>query len=212
MDCGSLVHRSPAPHLFPCAAGGLHSDRSPERTVRFIPSCSRSSSEFLRCHSLPFPFGTGFTARVSSLFATSPGASTRLADIPSQRYVPSAGVLNLSTAFSAHRLRGLVSSRNRVQGHSARSGAHLLCAAAASSSERAAPLPLSTGPLSRTGSGVHDPAPSASRLLSAPSSYRGELVVSLPSGHSPLRVSAPPGPILSAAVPAYPGASAHEVI
>jgi len=67
-----------APRLFPCAAGGHLSDRSPERTVRFISSCSRSSSEFLRSLSRPFPFGIRLAARVSSLFATSPGASTHL--------------------------------------------------------------------------------------------------------------------------------------
>jgi len=111
---------------------------------------------------------------------------------PGPRYVPSAGALNLSTAFSALRLHGLVSSRSRIQGIHARSGAYLLHAATASSSEASAPLPLLTG---RSPARVWRPQPvtSASRPSSAWSSRSRESVVSLPSGHSPPRVCAPPG-------------------
>jgi len=51
--------------------------------------------------------GAGLTARVSSLFATSPDCVHSSRGFPRPRYVPSAGALNLSTAFSALRLSGL---------------------------------------------------------------------------------------------------------
>jgi hypothetical protein len=71
------VHRGPCRHAcFHARRVDSRSSRSPERTVRLMPSCSRSSSEFLRSHSRPLPFGSRPTARVSFLFATSPGAST----------------------------------------------------------------------------------------------------------------------------------------
>jgi len=78
------------------------SGRSPEQ---FAQDHSLVLGLLFRVPSLSSPAltlsGVGLTARVSALFATSPGASTHLEDIPSPRYVPSAGVLNLSTAFSA---------------------------------------------------------------------------------------------------------------
>jgi len=119
--------------------GCIPSSRSPERTVRFIPSCSRSSSEFLRSLSRPFPYRDRATARVSSLFATSPGASTQLE-----------GSQVLDTfrpqVFSTSRrlspppaLRACFVPQPRP-GTFARSGASILCAAAASSSEASCPL------------------------------------------------------------------------
>jgi hypothetical protein len=86
----------------------LHSVQPfPERTVRFIPSCSRSSSEFLRSLSRPVPYRD--QADCQGLFPlrdiTGCVHSTR--GFPSPRYVPSAGILNLSTAFSASGSAGL---------------------------------------------------------------------------------------------------------
>lgn len=77
VQCGALG--SPPSTVAPC----FHARRvysgyqpSPERTVRFISSGFDASSEFLRSNSRPDPFGTRLPARVSSLFVTSPGAST----------------------------------------------------------------------------------------------------------------------------------------
>jgi hypothetical protein len=83
---------------------------------RFIPLCSRSSSEFLRSLSRPLPFGCGPYCQGLVPLRGLTGCVHLCRGFPSPRYVPSAGVLNLSTAFSAHRLHGPVSSRNRVQG------------------------------------------------------------------------------------------------
>jgi hypothetical protein len=119
--------------------GCIPSSRSPERTVRFIPSCSRSSSEFLRSLSCPFPYRD--QADCQGLFPlrdiTGCVHSTR--GFPSPRYVPSAGVLNLSTAFSASGSAGLFHPATASRTF-ARSGAYLICAAAASSSEASCPL------------------------------------------------------------------------
>jgi hypothetical protein len=193
---GYWVHRALSTTPVSERGGRIPSSRSPERTVRFIPSCSRSSSEFLRSLSRPFPFGIRQLPGSLPLFATSPGASTRLE-----------GSQVLDTfrpqVFSTSRrlspppaLRACCIPQPRP-GTFARSGASFSAQLPLPRRKRAAPLPLLTGPLSGTSSGVHDPAPSASRPSSAPSSCLGKLVVSLPSGHSPLRVSSPPGPILS---------------
>jgi len=152
-----------APRLFPCAVRCAFRPAVPLSELSGSFPRARDASEFLRSHSRPFPFGIRLSARVSSLFATSPGASTRLEGFPSPRYVPSAGVLNLSTAFSALRLRGLVSSRSRLQGRSARSGAcHLRAVAAFLIGSVLPPCRCSPAALQNK-SGVHDPAPSTSR-------------------------------------------------
>jgi len=192
---GYWVHRTLSTTPVSERGGRIPSNRSPERTVRFIPSCSRSSSEFLRSLSRPFPFGIGQLPgslpssrhhRVRPLDSRVPKSSIRSVRRCSQ---PLDGFLRL-------RLCRLVASRSRVQDICSFRG-FLSAQLPLPHRKRAAPLPLFTGPLSGTSSGVHDPAPSASRPSSAPSSYLGKLVVSLPSGHSPLRVSSPPGPILS---------------
>jgi len=206
-----LVHRAPSRRTcFHARRVDSRSSRSPERTVRLMPSCSRSSSEFLRSHSRPLPFRSRPTARVSFLFATSPGASTCSRTFQAlDTFRPQ--VFSTSRRLSPPpALRACFIPQPRP-GHFARSGVLLLCAAAASSSEASCPLAVVRRAALQNESGVHDPAPSASRPSSAPSSHLGGLVVNLPSGHSPLRVSAPPGPILSPLPPAYPGASALEV-
>lgn len=206
-----MVHRAPSRRTcFHARRVDSRSNRSPERTVRLMPSCSRSSSEFLRSHSRPLPFRSRPTARVSFLFATSPGASTCSRTFQAlDTFRPQ--VFSTSRRLSPPpALRACFIPQPRP-GHFARSGVLLLCAAAASSSEASCPLAVVRRAALQNESGVHDPAPSASRPSSAPSSHLGGLVVNLPSGHSPLRVSAPPGPILSPLPPAYPGASALEV-
>jgi hypothetical protein len=98
-------------------ASNSPSGRSLNKLLRFIPSCSRSSSEFLRSLSRPpIPFGSGPYCQGLVPLRGSTGCVHFTRGFPSPRYVPSAGALNLSTAFSAHRLHGLVSSRSRVQG------------------------------------------------------------------------------------------------
>jgi len=92
--------------LFPCGACSLVTSRP----LSVLPGSSTrlaASSEFLRSHSRPNPFGLELAARVSSLFAISLEQVHSLRGFPSPRYVPSAGVRNLSTAFSVLQLAGL---------------------------------------------------------------------------------------------------------
>jgi len=103
----------------------------------FILSCVASSSEFLRLPTGPLlavrlrPTGGFFPLRGVTRWRP---LSRR---IPSLRYVPSAGFLNLSTASSATRLCGLVSSHSHVQGF--RSG---VCPRQAAVPTRRRPCPL----------------------------------------------------------------------
>jgi len=84
------------------------SGRSLNKLLRFIPSCSRSSSEFLRSLSRPpVPFGSGPYCQGLVPLRGSTGCVHFTRGFPSPRYVPSAGVLNLSTAFSASGFAGL---------------------------------------------------------------------------------------------------------
>jgi len=121
---------------------GFSIDRPPDPYVSgFILPCFVSSSEFLRPHSHPNPFGSGSTAWVSSLFATAPRAFTSHEAFQSslrsvlRRSQPLDGLLRA-------RLRGLISSRSRVQGSFLVQG-FLSPRSNPSSSEGTAPLPLS---------------------------------------------------------------------
>ena len=155
------VHRAPG-H---CMSGGpryvgLPAVRGPRRFRRaprvsrptvprnfrcgFIPSCVPSSSEFLR-----LPTGPRLAVRLRPAGGFFPlrgftGRRPRARRIPSLRYVPSSGFLNLSTACSATRLCGLVSSHSHVQGF--RSG---VCSpqAAVPTHRRPCPLALTAVPL-----------------------------------------------------------------
>jgi len=73
---------APPPVCFhPC--GQLSRPTVPRASQRgFILSCRLSSSEFLRPSSRPSPFEVATPARVSSLFAASPAASTRRVGTP----------------------------------------------------------------------------------------------------------------------------------
>jgi len=72
----------------------------------FILSCLVSSSEFLRRSSFFAPFGAKRPARVSSLFAASPGAATCAEALPLPlRSAP--GFLSLATVCSASGFAGL---------------------------------------------------------------------------------------------------------
>jgi hypothetical protein len=135
---GYWVHRTLSTTPVSERGGRIPSNRSPERTVRFIPSCSRSSSEFLRSLSRPVPFGirqlpgslpSSRHHRVRPLDSRVPKSSIRSVRRCSQ---PLDGFLRL-------RLCRLVASRSRVQGHLLVQGLPL-CAAAASSSEASCPL------------------------------------------------------------------------
>jgi hypothetical protein len=99
---------------------------SPEpASSRFILPWRPSSSEFLRSHRPPAVFRRGLTypgSRPSSRHHSERVHFSRR--LPSLRSVPSSGFRNLSTVFSALRLRGLLSSRSHVQG-CRRSGASL---------------------------------------------------------------------------------------
>jgi len=164
------------------------SSRSPERTVRFIPSCSRSSSEFLRSHSRPFPFGIRPPARVSSLFATSPGASTRLEGSQVlDTFRPQ--VFSTSRRLSPHPASRACFIPQPPPGTSARSGAYLLRAAAAFLIGSELP-PCRCSPAAlQNESGVHIRRPRLRGLDPRGARTFGWSVVSLPSGRSPLRVS-----------------------
>jgi len=113
--------------------------------------------------------------------------------LPSPRYVPSSGVLSLSTVYSALRLCRLVPSHSRVQGPP-RSG-----------SSRSPQPPFLVGrslPPRRRNSPAHRPKPMpTSAFLDLEVLIRVEQrsdgsAVSLASSRSPLRVSSPPGPLL----------------
>jgi len=131
-------------------------------------------------------------ARVSSLSAASPIGVHSSCRHARQRYVPSTGFLNLSTACSTDRLRGLVASRSHAQG-SFRSGASpdpkpsWLIASAC--------LPAVIG-LPLTGI----PAAMSARLgfeALLPGSKRStESLFRLPRGRSPLRIQPPSGSAL----------------
>jgi len=98
-------------HLFPCVRHG--SDRPSTRRgppgfiLRFARPLSRAPSP----PTPPVPFRVGRPARVSVLFATSPGASTYSRGDSNPRYVPSSGGHSLSTVCSALQLRGLFHPR-----------------------------------------------------------------------------------------------------
>jgi hypothetical protein len=112
--------------LFPCGRRFPVELPSPEpASSRFILPWRPSSSEFLRFHLPPNifrcrPHRPG--SRPSSRHPQS--ASTLLRRVPSLRFVPSSGFLNLSTVCSAPCVCELVSSRSHVQG-CRRSGASL---------------------------------------------------------------------------------------
>jgi len=139
----------------------------------------------------PVPFREQASCQGFGPRATFPGASTHLEASQvldtfrpqvlstSRRLSPRSGSTGLFRPAAASRAF-------------ARSGACLLHAATASSSEASSPLPLLTG---RSPARVWRPQPvtSASRPSSAWSSRSRESVVSLPSGRSPPRVCAPPG-------------------
>ena len=111
-----------------------------------FPRASRSSSEFLR-----LPTGPPLAVRLrpaGGLFPLRGVTRWRPLSrrIPSLRYVPSSGFLNLSTVSSATRLCGLVSSHSHVQGF--RSGVYSRSAAAPT---RRRPCPLVLIGVSLTG-------------------------------------------------------------
>lgn len=98
--------------LFPCPRAPDRIDRPP--SVRRLASslrCRTASSELLRTHLRPFPFGTGSLPGFSTLLATSPGRVHRSRSPPELRFVPSPGVHSLSTVYSAPWLRGLFHPR-----------------------------------------------------------------------------------------------------
>jgi len=102
--------------------------------------------------------GVSLPARVSSLSATSPKTRPLARGFPSPRYVPSAGALNLSTAFSALRLLGLFhpSAASRVF---ARPGASHLRAASPPHRSALPPCRCAHRPLARTNPDCHDQGP-----------------------------------------------------
>jgi len=94
--------------VFPCARAVLPADRSPDRFRAQVHSSVLALP--FRVPSLRIPprsFRTRLPAWVSSLFATPPERVHSPRGFPSPRYVPSSGVLSLSTSYSALRLAGL---------------------------------------------------------------------------------------------------------
>jgi len=86
-----------------------------------ILSCPTSPSKFLRRSSWATPFGVTGPAWVSTLFATSPVASTHTGEHP----LPLRSAHRLSQPLDGllrHRFCGLVSSRSHVQGFTAVQG------------------------------------------------------------------------------------------
>lgn len=139
------------------------SSRSPEQ---FAQDHSLVLGLLFRVPSLSSPAltlsGVGLTARVSTLFATSPGAST-LSRTSQALDTFRPQVFTTSRRLSPHTALGLVSSHSRVQGAHARSGASHLRAAIVSSSERSAPLPLRSPAARQDESWRPRSVPSASR-------------------------------------------------
>jgi hypothetical protein len=98
--------------------------------VRENSRSSRSPEQFAQVHPLvlkilfrvpslslpPAPFREQAYCQGSVPLRDVTGCVHSSRGFPSPRYVPSAGVLNLSTAFSASRLHGPISSRSRLQG------------------------------------------------------------------------------------------------
>jgi len=145
-----LVHRAPSRRTcFHARRVDSRSSRSPERTVRLMPSCSRSSSEFLRSHSRPLPFRSRPTARVSFLFATSSGASTCSRTFQAlDTFRPQ--VFSTSRRLSPPpALRACFIPQPRP-GHLLVQGLSFSAQPLLPHRKRAAPLPLFAGPLSRT--------------------------------------------------------------
>jgi len=127
-------------------AAKSRSSRSPEQSAQVHPLVLEV---LFRVPSLHFsrpriPFGSGPYCQGLVPLCGVTGCVHSSRGFPSPRYVPSAGAHNLSTAFSAPRLHGLVSSRSRIQGVSLVQG-YPLRAAVGSSSDRPAPLPLFDG-------------------------------------------------------------------
>jgi len=156
--------------------------------IGFIPSCLVSPSEFLRpspCRS----FRSCRPAGVSSLFATSPLAST-ITGLPGSPLRSVLRFLQPLDGLRRPRLRGLIASRCHVQGFHRSGGSpdpqpHRLVTG---SCPRAVVLRALTGKPAATLGGLDFEA-----LLRGPmrSSRQG---VSLPRGRSPLRLSPPSGP------------------
>jgi len=182
--------------LFPCPGQrNLVPTVRLDKLPRFIPSCSRSSSEFLRSLSRPLPFGSRLTARVSALFATRPAASTHLEGSQvldtfrpqvfstSRRFPPQAGSTGLFHPAAASRVHG--SFRDLPSR-----------AAIVTSSGRPAPSPLFDGrsrgriPTATAG------ALGLEALIRAGARARRGWRLNRPRGRFPLRVSSPPGPVL----------------
>lgn len=142
--------------------------------ISFRPfTCANCSGSFPRARappqssfalfSRPCPFGRRLYCQ--GLFPRrdiTGDASTHLEEFPSPRYVPSAGALNLSTAFSALRLLGLFHPR---------AASRVLCSfrglpsprSDRASSVRSAPLPLRSPAAHQDESWCPRLAPSASR-------------------------------------------------
>jgi hypothetical protein len=128
----TVADRWPSPRiaavlLFPgCGPASCLSYRPLNQlSSRFILPWRSSSSEFLRSN-LPLIVSRREQTYPGSLPSSRHhrSASTFSRRLPSPRFVPSSGFLNLSTVFSALRLHRLIPSRRHVQG-CRRSGASL---------------------------------------------------------------------------------------
>lgn len=130
-------------HLFPSGSVTDFDNRSPGSFPIQVHSSVPSYS--FRVPSFSFPLELfrerAYLPGISVLFAVQPERVHSLRGVPSSRYVPSLGFLNLSTVYSASWRHGFISPRNRVQDSSPFRGFHP-SHSRAFSSKAPAPLPL----------------------------------------------------------------------
>jgi len=174
--------------LFPCPRAPDRFDRPP--SVRRLVSslrCRTASSELLRAHLRPYPFGSGSLPGFSTLIATSPGRVHQSRSPPELHSVPSSGVHSLSTVYSASWLRGLLHPRAAYRVPSRSGASH---SAQRLRPHRAALPPCRWPPGRSVSLSARRPhqAASTSRPRSAQSSVHTGSVMSLADGRSPPRV------------------------
>jgi len=162
--------------------------------LRIIPSCSGSSSEFLRSLLPPSPF-RAWALLPGSLPSSRHHRVRPLISRTSQvldTFRPQ--VFTTSRRLSPHPALGLVSSRSHVQDLPLVQGLPISAQRSCPRRNDLPPCRCDHLPLARTNPDGHGRHPRLRGLDPRRSSRTTRLVVSLPRGRTPLRVSSPPGP------------------
>jgi len=162
--------------------------------LRIIPSCSGSSSEFLRSLLPPSPF-RAWALLPGSLPSSRHHRVRPLISRTSQvldTFRPQ--VFTTSRRLSPHPALGLLSSRSRVQDLPLVQGLPISAQRSCPRRNDLPPCRCDHLPLAKTNPDGHGRHPRLRGLDPRRSSRTTRLVVSLPRGRTPLRVSSPPGP------------------